>query len=639
MTLPAKNKWVGSRYVPIPCGEHDKTKEYENLSVVQSGGDSYTSRINVPIGVDINNSTFWVRSAIYNQQLEIYREEVLNYSGELNNSRGAFNSLYERLNNSDTNMTINNQKLKEVISLNQFPRLEGELNDSQRIQRLLDYAKLNNYKFVTIDGGQTYQIDETINVPVGLYIECGIDTIFMAMTSSLVVFKFYDFDALKMMDSLTCNNMLSNCIIRKNTGLTAVSAILINGRVGMKFTNIYIDGLDIGVSFTNTLETRWSELNKFNNIHFNNTTINILMDGTVTNGGGYASYHGNVFENCYSNLNDGQTFLKLTTNALLYNYRINANIWYHSHNTKLLDVGYNCSMEEGTIDIKSEFFGSGGSVSAFADINYGDVDNIIYTNGTTQLKRSNGGKIIIRANGKIINPKFNYEGLNKSNLLDEFKTDIINKSTLYSVIGNLKFNGTFDTAGTFNTTTFKNYLMNGDFRFWDAPSTFPLGWTATGTHTATKVIEKINNNITTLLSVNFSSLDNNGVEFLSVPIHDYKNLSNKTVTLSFYLKDVQNFEGLQLMYNLNGSSPTLLTSVPIVIPVVGKNTWTFKFIDFPDSLTNSSGSVFINFEVKRRLSGITEGAKFKIYNVQLEEGVVGTPFEIKPSKLEELMIQ
>lgn len=63
------SRYVGARYVPIPDGAWDNTKEYEPLTMVQYEGDTYTSKIYVPVGIAITNQTYWVKTGNFNQQV------------------------------------------------------------------------------------------------------------------------------------------------------------------------------------------------------------------------------------------------------------------------------------------------------------------------------------------------------------------------------------------------------------------------------------------------------------------------------------------------------------------------------------------------------------------------------------------
>lgn len=107
----ATNRYIGARYVPIFAGEWDNTKAYESLSIVSYQGDSYTSKGAVPVGVDITNTAYWVKTANFNQQLAHMQEEW-----------SAFQSDTEEMINDYFNM-------KEPILDNavRFPDLNGNL--------------------------------------------------------------------------------------------------------------------------------------------------------------------------------------------------------------------------------------------------------------------------------------------------------------------------------------------------------------------------------------------------------------------------------------------------------------------------------------------------------------------------------
>lgn len=86
------NTYVGARYVPvfssINNGQWTNTAEYEPLTIVMHNGNSYTSKTYVPVGIDINNTTYWAPTGNYNAQIEAYREEVQNYAAQVKNIIG-----------------------------------------------------------------------------------------------------------------------------------------------------------------------------------------------------------------------------------------------------------------------------------------------------------------------------------------------------------------------------------------------------------------------------------------------------------------------------------------------------------------------------------------------------------------------
>lgn len=73
-------RYVGNRCIPKPMGNWDKNKEYENLSVVlASNGDSYTSKKNVPKGIELSNDEYWAISSRFNAQLETQKKRIDNF--------------------------------------------------------------------------------------------------------------------------------------------------------------------------------------------------------------------------------------------------------------------------------------------------------------------------------------------------------------------------------------------------------------------------------------------------------------------------------------------------------------------------------------------------------------------------------
>lgn len=81
--MDENNIYIGNRYVPILEGEWDKNRSYESLSIVTYAGTSYTSNKNVPVGVEISNTDFWVATGNYNAQVEKYRKQTEELSSKV----------------------------------------------------------------------------------------------------------------------------------------------------------------------------------------------------------------------------------------------------------------------------------------------------------------------------------------------------------------------------------------------------------------------------------------------------------------------------------------------------------------------------------------------------------------------------
>ena len=88
---PGVRQYVGARYVPVFADplEWSDQREYEPLTIVAYQGNSYTSMQSVPVGVDINNTAYWVQTGNYNAQIEAYRQEVLAYDGRITANANA----------------------------------------------------------------------------------------------------------------------------------------------------------------------------------------------------------------------------------------------------------------------------------------------------------------------------------------------------------------------------------------------------------------------------------------------------------------------------------------------------------------------------------------------------------------------
>lgn len=91
----AIKKYIGARYTPKFVGAWDKTSEYAALSVVYTNDQSYVSRKTVPANTEITNTEFWIKSADwnaqmaqYNQNVERYEKDVLEYAETVNDLVG-----------------------------------------------------------------------------------------------------------------------------------------------------------------------------------------------------------------------------------------------------------------------------------------------------------------------------------------------------------------------------------------------------------------------------------------------------------------------------------------------------------------------------------------------------------------------
>lgn len=72
----ATRQYIGARYVPKFVGEWDNTTAYEPLSIVLHNNASYTSKKQVPAGVLVTNTQYWVQTGSYNGFIQQIQQEV-----------------------------------------------------------------------------------------------------------------------------------------------------------------------------------------------------------------------------------------------------------------------------------------------------------------------------------------------------------------------------------------------------------------------------------------------------------------------------------------------------------------------------------------------------------------------------------
>lgn len=96
-------QYVGARYVPLFAEplEWDKTRAYEPLTIVLYQGNSFTSRQYVPVGVEIDNESFWANTGNYNAQVEQYRQEVKAFDSRITTNAQAIDTEITRAKNAE----------------------------------------------------------------------------------------------------------------------------------------------------------------------------------------------------------------------------------------------------------------------------------------------------------------------------------------------------------------------------------------------------------------------------------------------------------------------------------------------------------------------------------------------------------
>ncbi len=149
----ALKTYIGARYAPQFMGEYDSTIEYKPLSVVYSGGISYTSRTYVPANTPLTDASFWVKSADYNAQVAQYRQEVQQYASQIDTYKqevDQYVATVTRLDNQmqafTTSITADFNRFKqEVNTANQ----QMQENVNQQVNEVKAFADETLHSFDT----------------------------------------------------------------------------------------------------------------------------------------------------------------------------------------------------------------------------------------------------------------------------------------------------------------------------------------------------------------------------------------------------------------------------------------------------------------------------------------------------------
>lgn len=147
---PGTSQYIGARYVPLFADpvSWDNERAYEPLTIVVHNGDCYTSKCYVPVGADISNGLYWVKSQDYNYQFDQLKQVVADLSKQVTAFAGDNAKFTELINNFSTEFaTMQTEFNKWSV---QFPAMSERLDAAEADIDALQAADAETAK--TIDG-------------------------------------------------------------------------------------------------------------------------------------------------------------------------------------------------------------------------------------------------------------------------------------------------------------------------------------------------------------------------------------------------------------------------------------------------------------------------------------------------------
>lgn len=217
-------QYVGARYVPKLMGEWNKALQYEPLSIVTHLGNSFTSKVPVPVNIDITNNDYWVNTGNYNAQVEAYRREALEAKQLANNTNTALGAFKE--NQTNTNNEFNNKIDLTTSALNELKTVVFDGNTPSVIT-------------VAKSGGRFHTINEAITFAKG----------YCSRNNRVTI--------------LICGGVYSESVVlTKNPGIDLIGIgmpeIVSNGPYPNGAANIYGDTYIEGIFFHSTSDSAYA---------------------------------------------------------------------------------------------------------------------------------------------------------------------------------------------------------------------------------------------------------------------------------------------------------------------------------------------------------------------------------------------
>lgn len=150
----ATTQYVGARYVPLFAdpAEWSNANAYEPLTIVVHEGNSYTSKMAVPKGVDISNEKYWALTGNYNAQVEEYRKEVKTFGTQIDDNTAAIKAETTRAESAETSLVEKIEKeiedreyqdnvLTAALTVEETARKEGDTQLDTKISTETTRAK------------------------------------------------------------------------------------------------------------------------------------------------------------------------------------------------------------------------------------------------------------------------------------------------------------------------------------------------------------------------------------------------------------------------------------------------------------------------------------------------------------------
>lgn len=274
----ANLQYVGARYVPKFFENPNGSAEwlsgvpYEALTVVTYLGNSYTSKIPVPAGVDVTNTKYWVATGNFNSQVQEYQEVVKKYR---ENSTDWINLVekYNIDNSGQTDVTISlNSALNEIQAGCAFlPGGHYLISGSIYVPKSVELRGSNLGELPVIKS----------ETPVYLNVKGGGDNVFNGCIENIY---FMNVGIVLGANTADYANKLkiSNCRFSGNMTINGIT--MINNCWDVTIERCFMRNMNYGIylNFTNAVNSGASI--KINNTTCHDSNYGFVLDGVTADG-------------------------------------------------------------------------------------------------------------------------------------------------------------------------------------------------------------------------------------------------------------------------------------------------------------------------------------------------------------------
>lgn len=316
MPAEQKNMYIGNRYIPKVFGEWDQTQPYEGLSIVTYQGASYTSNMNVPVGIPITNKIYWTLSGNYNAQIEYYRSDVERVKENIETLKTETETKLIKTSRQIDDMTIS---VKDFGAVGDSDQTAWTDNTNAIRQAILEASKVDG-STIFFPKSNGYGVTDTISFPSNIHIK---------MDSPIVLMNAQEIVGLVVGDGSYIRTMKhelrfvrkvkSNWVTEQNIGIQVINSDssdfhilqVENNTIGFQaigdarafsYNNVYFHRLidnKIHVDLTN-VNKGWNNENSFYNGRFANISTTHKYKSRygvriTTKDGQYINNNNNVF--------------------------------------------------------------------------------------------------------------------------------------------------------------------------------------------------------------------------------------------------------------------------------------------------------------------------------------------------------